>query len=420
MKKWIKWGLFVIIGVAIAFYMYQESNKPLEVDIMQVAWQSLEEKIEEEATVVAVHDRSVYSLTPGKVDKVYFKEGAQVKKGALLFQIDNRELGYQISQLKAQLISLEGQERQMYPELRPSQIRSQELAIEQARIQLESAKEDVIKVEALYEAGAISQEMYLQAQRAVVTLSNQLAQQEQALEVLKDRAIPTSGIDQQFMGQRELVQAQIALAEYQLSNTRIYAPIGGIVQEKYIEEGMVIPPGFAAFTIYDGTQFELETLVLMEDIVDLEVGIPVTITQPRKTGDIEFPGVVRVIASTAQPTVSTLGLKETRVKVSISIDHKDIPAGVRLGLGYVFDVAFVTHQETNQLIIPKTSIFTYDGADAVWVVKDGVAEIQKIHKGFESADRVVVEQGLELGQQMIRNPRIDGLKPGVLVIAKEG
>jgi len=415
MKKVFKWGIFIIIVALIAGYMYIESTKPFQVEVITATTQTIAEVIEEEATVVAVNDLSLYALTGGKVGKVRVKVGDHVSKGNLLFEIDNRELGYQIAQLNAQLISLEGQEKQMYPELRPSQIKQQELLIEQAQIQHRAAIEDHERVKVLYEAGAISLEVYQQAERTVNILENTLAQQIQALDTLKDQYIPTQGIDEQFAGQRQLIQAQIESLNYQLANTRIYAPVSGTVTSLQIENGMVVPAGFQALTLFEQDKYELEVMLLTKDVVEVELGMEVVVKQERKTGDITFVGKVERIAPAAVDTISALGLKESRIKVIVSIDRDNIPEVVELRPGFVFDVVFTIHEEHGKVVLPKTAIFTHDGTDTIWVVRDGLAKLQQISTGFETSDRVVIEQGINVGEQVIRNPRLPELKQELVV-----
>jgi HlyD family secretion protein len=415
MKKVFKWGMFIIVVALISGYMYIESTKPFQVEVITVTAHTIAEVIEEEATVVAVNDLSLYALTGGKVGKVRVKEGNQVSKGDLLFEIDNRELGYQIAQLNAQLISLTGQEKQMYPELHPSQIKQQELFIQQAQIQHQAAVEDYERVKALYEAGAISFEQYQQSERTVNILENALAQQIQALDTLKDQYVPTQGIDEQFAGQRQLIQTQIDSLNYQLANTRIYAPVTGVVTSLQIEKGMVVPAGFQALTLFEQDKYELEVMLLTTDVVEIELGMEVNVKQERKTGDITFTGKVERIAPAAVDTISVLGLKESRIKVIIGIEKADIPEVVELRPGFVFDVAFTVHEEHEKIVLPKTAIFTHDGSDAIWVVRDGLAELQHVKTGFETSDRVVIEQGINVGEQVIRNPRLSELKQGLVV-----
>ncbi|OEF95868.1 efflux RND transporter periplasmic adaptor subunit [Desulfuribacillus alkaliarsenatis] len=419
MKKFIKWTFFIVILGLGAGYMYWQSIQPLAVETLAVSYQDIEQVIEEEAVVAAIREQSVFALAQGKVENVSFEVGKPVKQGQLLFSISNRELEFQVAQLRAQLVALDGQEQQMYPELRPSRIQQQELAIEDALMRYEIAKEDYERIKALYEAGAISYEAYQQADRAVTTLRHAVIQQEQALEALKDEFIPLPGISEQFAGQRESIEAQIAMAEYLLSQSRVYAPFSGVVKEKRIENNMVVHPGFEAAILFADNQYELETYILTKDMIDIYLGMPVTIIQERARGDIEFVGEVVRIAPVAVETVSALGLRESRIKVTIGIDQEQIPDTVELRPGYRFDVKFVTHREENRIVLPKTSLFKYQGTDAIWVINNDIAEIKKVNTGFETSDRVVIETGLVSGDRIIRNPRFDNLREGIEVVEKE-
>ena len=48
----------------------------------------------------------------------------------------------------------------------------------------------------------------------------------------------------------------------------------------------------------------------------------------------------------------------------------------------------------------------------LYVVKDGKAVIQKVKKGMETNELVVIEKGLKAGDQVIKNPQEEGLEVG--------
>ena len=73
----------------------------------------------------------------------------------------------------------------------------------------------------------------------------------------------------------------------------------------------------------------------------------------------------------------------------------DVPAGMTLRPGYALDIEYKTAEEKDRLVVPKTAVFSYQGGDAVWVVRKGKASIQSISKGFENDLEIAVAEGLQ-------------------------
>ncbi|MBC7326389.1 MAG: efflux RND transporter periplasmic adaptor subunit, partial [Moorella sp. (in: Bacteria)] len=106
--------------------------------------------------------------------------------------------------------------------------------------------------------------------------------------------------------------------------------------------------------------------------------------------------------------VSALGLVERRVKVTIQPEG-NLP---ELRPGYTLDVEFSVLEQHDKLAVPKTCLFPYEDGEALWVVRDGRAQIQKIEKGMETDELIVIEQGLQPGDIVIKNPHLEGLEVG--------
>ncbi|MCF6093059.1 HlyD family efflux transporter periplasmic adaptor subunit [Microaerobacter geothermalis] len=414
MKKKLKriiWGFVLVVITAIVIFKLLQ---PLKAEMIEVEPRTISQSFTEEGVVVPILERELYSLLGGKVIDLAVEEGQDVKKGDLLLQLDTEEIRFQLAQLRGQLASVEGQEKQVYREPLSSQVSQQKLAIEQAKIQLEAAKSEFERVQVLFQAGAVSKEIYDEAERSVKQMENLLSQQEQALQLIREQQNPPSGTKEQFSGLKQSLLAQIALLEYQEAKGSLYAPMDGKVKGLHIKEGMVIPPGSPVMTLFQPGQYEVETYLLTEDIVDIIVGMKVKATQEKKTEDVSYDGVVTRIAPSAEEKVSALGLVEQRVKVTVQLEGEM----KNLRPGYTLDVEFITHTEEGKLVVPKTSLFPYESGDALWVVRDGKAIVQPVKTGLETDEEVVIEEGLQQGDQVIRNPQLEGLKEGKKVVRR--
>ena len=155
-------------------------------------------------------------------------------------------------------------------------------------------------------------------------------------------------------------------------------------------------------------QLVVEVDVLTEDVLDVHEGMTVELIQNRRNGDVRFQGTVTNIDEMAHETQSALGLTEQRVKVTVE-PQQGITS---LHAGYAVDVRFTTLQQEHQLAVPKVALYPWNGGDAVFVVRNGRANVQSVTTGVETTDVVVVSKGLQAGDQIIKNPQLEGLQDG--------
>jgi len=397
MLKWVLWGILIVAAVAGGVY---SMTRPLQAELLEITPRTVEKKFTESGIVLAVWQRDIYSLSGGRVLSVSVKEGDTVAVGEVLLMLDTSDIAYRIAQLQGELASLRGQERQMLSGSRETETEDLQPIID-LKNKLQIAREDYERAVILYEAELMSKTDLDEAARGIRDLELLLLQQEQLL----------LGVKEQFSGAESSLRAQIALLEYQRANARFTAPQQATVAAVYAKEGDVIAAGLPLITLYQPGEYEVEVFLLAEDVLHVQPCMEVHVAFKGQSGEIEFDGEVSRIAQTAVERISSLGLVEQRVKVTVLLTG-DV-SGLRSG--YDMDVTFVTRREENRLAVPKTALFTYEGGSALWVARNGIAEIQPVEKGLETDDETVIISGLTDGDLIIRNIRLEGLKEGVKI-----
>ena len=471
MKKNVKWILGIVIVVCIAGYVFSASMKPLTAELIEIQPMTVAQEFEEEGIVEATDQRPIHSIVSGKIIEVGVKEGQTVKKGQMLVKLDTKDLEYQVNQLKAQQKSLEGQEKKTYQEMKQqlgqlrgqlesikgqerqgnrspyeAEIAQQQLGIEETKRQLKNSEEEYERMKLLFEGGAIAKKELDSAQNNIAQLKNSLSRQEQSLRLIMEQANPLPGTNQYFEGLKKAVQAQIDALEYegqqgsagntgtkqyyqglieasdtqikqleqQIANNSILSPIDGRISALNAKVGAMAFPQTPLMMLLGAVSYEVNAYLLTEDVLGVKEGMKVKLIQERREGDYEFDGVVKSIAPSAEEKVSALGLIERRIKVTVLPEGK-IP---ELKPGYALDVRFTILQQENKLAVAKTTLFPYEDGEAVWVVRDGKAVIQKVKKGLKTDNLVVIEEGLSPGDQVIKNPELEGLDEGKRITAQ--
>lgn len=412
MEAHMKWIIGAILALGIGGYFVYNSTKPLETELLEVKAQTISQSFKEEGLVTAAVERPVYSVINGKIINIPVKEGQKVKKGDLIVEIESEALESQLSQLKAQLESINGQEKQAKRTPFTAQVKQQQLMMDETKRQIELEEQNYNRIKTLYDSGAVSKKELDDTNNRVEQLENNLLQQEQALKLIEEQSKPLAGTDQYYKGLKESVNEQIDHIEYLIRNKIIVAPISGIVNDLPVREGAVIASQTPLLTLTSNDELQVEVFLLTEDVISVEEGMPVTLIQKRKNGDLEFPGVVTAIAPAAEEKISALGLTEQKVKVTVEPDENKAPD---LRPGYALDVKFTTLEQKNKIAVPKVVLFPYEDGDALWLVKDGKVTVQKVEKGMETDELVVIEKGLQAGDVVVKNPQLEGLAEGKAV-----
>jgi len=408
-KGKVKFVGVIIIGIILVAAILYQSTKPLNAELLEIQPQSIASTFVEEGKIVPADKSPVYSLISGEIVKLNVEEGKQVSKNDLLAVVDSTELEFQLKQMEAELTSLKGEEADRYRKPLESSIKSQELLVEKAKLDLAAIEEDFKRIENLYQEGAVSAKEYEDAQNMLETAKLNLRQQEEALALLYESSEPTSGSEQFYAGRVEALRSQMELIKYRIEKSRITAPAEGIVANLAVTKGDVVNPGLKLLDIFTGDEYLVEVFILAESAASVTEGMKVKLIQDRKGEDVSFEGVVEKIAPAAVDMISALGLEESRVKVTIK---PEFPENFRVFAGIELDVEFTTDKREDVLAVPKNALFPYEKGKALWKVEGGKAKIQPVETGFENDSHVVITKGLAPGDLIILNPQLDGLKEG--------
>lgn len=281
----------------------------------------------------------------GELTKVAFREGQDVQKGALLFQLDPRT--YQAA------------------------IRKAEATLARDKVIMVNARKDYERYSQLVKDGIVTQE---QAE----------GYRTKAESAAADMAADVAAVDS---------------AREQLAYCTINSPISGRLGVLAVNRGNVVKandtvlvtinkltPIYASFTIPEKELPEMKRQMAGGRItVEAEV--------PGTTG-IKEKGIVSFIDNTVDPTTGTIRLKA-------SFDN----ASKQLWPGQFVNLSLILGMKNNAVVIPSQAIQTGQNGQFVFVVKpDATADIRQVVSGPVSQEMTVIEKGLQPGEQVV----IDG------------
>ncbi|MBR5416371.1 MAG: efflux RND transporter periplasmic adaptor subunit [Thermoguttaceae bacterium] len=169
----------------------------------------------------AIETVNVIARVSGLLEKVNFKEGTIVEKGALLFNIEDTEYAANLSAAKAQVSSCE------------STIKQNAASIIEIQAKIKYAQANYNRCKQLFEKGGAGSED--DVDNALATLDSLKAQLEAAQAALTNA-----------QAQLELAKSKVEIAEFDFSHTTIHSPIKGRAGRLTYTQGNYITPNNGA------------------------------------------------------------------------------------------------------------------------------------------------------------------------------
>lgn len=188
-------------------------------------------------------------LVAGPVVEVSVENNAFVRRGDPLFSIDPLPYEYEVNRLRAEL----AQAQQTIRELK-SGVKSARARIARRKADVVFAKRHYHEIRPLAEKNYAAQ---LQLQEVTDDLRAKKALLDQAhAEREESQAALSVRVDGEY-AQVRLVEAELALAEYNLSRTTFYAPFDGYVTNLQLTEGSYVDVGDQVITFVDANNWWL-------------------------------------------------------------------------------------------------------------------------------------------------------------------
>lgn len=189
-----------------------------------------------------------------------------------------------------------------------------------------------------------------------------------------------------------MARAQEGLAQKKLDDTRLTAPIRGVVAYRGIQVGEQAGPGQPAFTIVQVDPAQVRVGVPEVDIGRVSVGQRTVVTIPALDG-ATFEGRVRLVGIAADPASRTY-----TVKVQVPNPDRVLRPGM------IAEVRIDTDDMIHAVTVPGEAIVRDpDGVTHVFVY---FPEEERVHRrrvevGTAYGIEVEIEEGLEAGEMVV-------------------
>jgi HlyD family secretion protein len=284
---------------------------------------------------------AVASKFPGRIAKLYLREGSAVTNGQALAQLDDSQVATKVAQARAAVAAIEAQLEAVKTGLQllkkdvPLGIEIAESSVIQARSVIgkseaadQQASRDAGRYRELLEQGTVEKHKSEQADLAATVTKNDLAAAQTALTRAGTQLAQAKlGSDRITVKEKEIValeaqlaqtRAALAEAESVQSDLSITAPIDGIITTRVRDVGEVVAGGSPLFNLVDLNRLYLKVYVPESQIGKLRLGLPARIYTDA------FPkqplnATVRYIASRAEFTPKEVQTPDERVKLVYAV-----------------------------------------------------------------------------------------------------
>ncbi len=192
---------------------------------------------------------------------------------------------------------------------------------------------------------------------------------------------------------QEQAAASLAGLEARLARTVIRAPFAGIFDERHIEVGSMVSPGQSVGRLVDLNPVRVIAGVPERYAADVEVGAQATLFFD-VLGEELFSAPVRYVGSTVDPGNRTF-------LIEVVLPN---PNGV-IKPQMVANMSVTRREVADAMVVPQDALVRVEGGYVVFVVsmrnEDTVAEVRPVELGPTRRNLVVVEVGIEPGEQLI-------------------
>jgi HlyD family secretion protein len=187
------------------------------------------------------------------------------------------------------------------------------------------------------------------------------------------------------------------------------SPVRGVVLTRRIENEQYLPAGTELLTIGQLDQLQVESDVLSQDVVRIQVGDPVEVYGPAVGGGLGegVPAAVGQIYPAGFTKISSLGVEEQRVKVIVAFADEVIRQLLQkqMGVDYRVRVRIYSRRQPRTLFVPRSCLFR--GPDGNWhlfVAGTRRAALRRVAVGLMNDAVAEITAGLSEGDRVVLAP----------------
>jgi len=394
-SKVVVWMVILaVVGIGIGAWVHAKGGKKTPTVTtgegerrMPVVSEAVREMVFEERVVLsgdveAKNTALVSARIPGIVDEIFVDEGDTVEAGQKLFQTEKVKLSRAVEASQQQVGVAE------------ATVRAREATVVRIEADLVKVQLDYDRYKRLYEDDHAITQSALEGQEShLKQVQAGLVEAKAGLELSK--------------AQVEQAKSSLAIAEKDLEDSLVMAPIGGKVSVRFLEPGENAKAGTPVVRVDDLGVVELAAYLPEAYYIRVVEGTT------KVSATVQGIALGEVVVTTKSPTVQPQ-LRTFEIKALV----KNPPAGVVPGARAELEVILEKH---TGLGVPRSSVIRRGQGWVVFTVREGAARMVAVTTGLESSGWLEVRgEGLAKEMPVVRMGQ-DRLNEGTSIVeVKEG
>ncbi len=411
--------LFIIVGILAigggsAAYIIRRNDRNSSKEDPRIRFVKVERgpvslTVSSTGRVIANLDVDIKCKASGQIVSLPYDVSDKVSSGTILMELDPVDEERRVRQAEVRLAAsqarlaqaekaLEVAERNLETEKKRA-----EAALKSSEARAADARAKAERMKQLFEKKLASQEEYDTAETAAVQAAADLQNAKVKLEELKTQEISVEMKRQDVAlakGDVESDRINLSLAQQQLKDTKVRAPMDAVVAARNVQIGQIIASGVSnvgggttIMTLSDLSHLFILAAVDESDIGRVKEGQQVLITADAYPGVLFHGRVVRI----ATRGVNTQNVVTFEVKIEVTSDNKDM-----LKPEMTTNVEIIAAQKDDVLVIPAEAISRRRGQPTVLVKNDdGTSATREVEIGVNDGFRAEVISGLQEGETVV-------------------
>jgi len=303
LRVYLPLAIVIAAVLGIGWYYYKEYTHYIKTDDAYV-----------DADKIAVSAKMM-----GRIEQLYVEEGDTVQKGMLLAELDSTDL-------TAQKVQAEAAVEQAQTTLVQAQAQygyyKENLKV--LKVNLDRSKDDFDRGKTQFSGGVITQERYEHLQKSYEAASATYQAATKQLQVVQSQI-------ESAKAAINTAKSRIGVIEASLDNTKLYAPISGVIAKRWLLKGDMAQPGQSVVTISDDHDYWITVYLEETRIGEIKDKQPAQFTIDAFPG-VTFSGKVFYIGSNTASQFALIPPNNAsgnftkvtqRVPIKISLDKAD-------------------------------------------------------------------------------------------------
>ena len=377
--------LYVLLVVVALFIVKAKFLTPPEVPVVSVKRQDMAAEVQGTGTVTVDIQANVGAKIPGRIERVFVNEHDFARKGQIIAELEDTDIRRELQRAQARL------------EAARATVQARRATVQARRANEWQTGRAWDREKHLVATGAVSQEEADQYEQQYRTAARAVG----AAEADVGAAEADVGAAQAQVGAAE---ADVRLQEFNLSQTKIFTYLSGVVTKRPKRPGEAVVAGEPVVTIADPSVTTVDAYVDQRLSGKIRAGQPATVLL-RGREDEPIRGRVYRVSPQADPAT-----EEMTVEVAFPLSPK------ALILGQWADVYIQVAEVKDVLVVPKAAVMQMGSDRMVLVVGSDHKVRQVVVEPLASSPRLpitavkAVKGDLKPGDWVIAEPV--GVQPG--------